>query len=111
MTELDPDRVREMFWLFSKVLPLGSEDENLNKKIFGVSVAGILPDLAITIGHEATKSLEMLDEYFEFVVDAIKYCRKESNDQPVVDFDPNKIMEHMKKELKEFDETAKPAQF
>jgi len=111
MVELDPNRVREMFWLFSKVLPLGSEDENVNKKIFGISVAGILPDLAQTIGHEATKNLEMLDEYFDFIIDAINYCRNETNDQPVVDYNQDKIIEHMKQELKEFEETAKPVKF
>jgi len=106
--ELDKDRVREMFWLFSQVLPLGEEDQEINKKIFGISVAGILPDLSKTIGHEATKHLELLDEYFQFLIEAIAYCRMESNKQPEVQCDSDQVLTDTKKAIEEFDKTAKP---
>jgi len=109
LTELDPKRVREMFWLFSKVLPMGKEDETTNKAIFGATVSQILPELAQTIGHSATKNLELLDEYFDFIKKGIAYCRNETNDLPEVQYDQEKIFEHMTKELDEFDKNAKPA--
>lgn len=104
---LDPSRVREMFWLFSKVLPLGQENEEVNKQIFGASVAQILPELAQTIGHQASKNLDLLDEYFDFISQAISYCRLETNEAPEVEYDQDKIKDLMKKQIEEFDKSAK----
>ncbi|MBA7492254.1 hypothetical protein ES702_02803 [subsurface metagenome] len=109
MTEevLDPDRVREMFWLFSKVLPMGETDEEINKQVFGATVSQLLPEIAQTIGHSATKNLELLNEYFDFIVHAISYCRNEIDSPPPVDCDPEMIMKYMKESQKEFDKIAK----
>jgi len=105
---LDADRVREMFWLFSKVLPMGKEDEATNKIMFGATVAQILPDLAQTIGLQAAKQLDLLDEYFDFIVAAVKYCRNESNDRPDVSYNQSEIDKDYLSTRLEFDKTAKP---
>jgi len=109
LTELNKNRVREMFWLFSQVLPLAKEDETTTRAVFGKSVAEILPEIAKTIGHTATNHLEMLDEYFDFVKQAIAYCRNETDAQPEVACEPARVMADTKQAIEDFDKNAKPA--
>lgn len=106
---LDPDRVREMFWLFSKVLPMTEDDKGTNKAIFGATATELLPEIAQTIGHSATKNLELLDEYFDFVVQAVKYCRNETDKQPDVSYNQLEIDKDYLQSRLEFDKNAKPA--
>jgi len=106
MSELDPNRVREMFWLFSKVLPLGNKDKSQASEIFGVSFTKLIPDLALTLGSQCSKYLEDFNGYCEFLIEAIAYMRNETNDQPNIDYDNEELMKHMKASLQEFDKNA-----
>jgi len=106
---LDSQKVKEMFWLFSKVLPL---DESKSKQqinsIFGKEFSNLIPDLALSIGDLGSKNLEILDLYLDFIVDAIQYMRNEKSDLPDMD-DPDYLVKlEMKKALEEFEKNAKP---
>ncbi len=106
---LDPDRVREMFWLFSKVLPMSEEDKPTNKAIFGATASELLPEIAQTVGLQASKNLELLDEYFDFIVDAVKYMRSETDNQPNVSYNQTEIQKDYLESRLDFDKNAKPA--
>jgi hypothetical protein len=105
--ELDPKRVQEMFWLFSKVLPLDDTGKAQASQIFGVEFTKLIPDLALTLGSECSKYLEEFNGYCEFLIEAISYMRLETNDQPNIDYDNEELKKHMTDSLKDFDKNAR----
>jgi len=105
--DLDPQRVREMFWLFSKVLPLDNTSKAQASEIFGVSFTKLIPELALTLGSECAKYLEDFNGYCEFIIQAIQYMRNETNTQPEIDFDNEELKKHMKASLEFFDKNAR----
>ena len=106
MSELDPQRVREMFWLFSKVLPLDNKDKAHASEIFGVKFTELIPDLALTLGSQCSKYLEDFNGYLEFIQQAIEYMRGQTNIQPEIDYDNEELKKHMIASLTEFDKNA-----
>jgi len=106
MSELDPKRVREMFWLFSKVLPLDNTGKDHASQIFGIEFTKLIPDLALTMGSQCAKYLEEFNGYCEFIIEAIEYMRNETNEQPNIDYDNEELKKHMIASLTEFDKNA-----
>ena len=106
MSELDPQRVREMFWLFSKVLPLDTKDKAHASEIFGVQFTKLIPDLALTLGSQCSKYLEDFNGYLEFIQQAIEYMRGQTKIQPEIDYDNEELKKHMIASLTEFDKNA-----
>lgn len=104
--DLDPQRVKEMFWLFSKVLPMGQDDKSKASQIFGVEFTKLIPDLALTLGSQCSKYLDDFNGYLEFIQQATAYMRNESNEQPVIDYNAEKLKEHMKNSLEDFEKNA-----
>jgi len=84
MTEIIPARVSEMFYLFSKVLPIYGEKAKTDK-IFGIEFLQLIPDLSLTVADLCKKDLELFDQYLTFFQEAIDYMRGVSNDYPDVD--------------------------
>jgi len=107
MTELIKSRVDEMFYLFSKVLPIYGEKAK-SDKIFGIEFLQLVPDLSLTISDLCKKDLEFFDMYLTFMQEAIDYMRGVSNDQPEVDQEIEQTGE-MKKAIENFEKNAKPA--
>jgi len=106
MSDLDPSRVKEMFWLFSKVLPIYGEKAKTDK-IFGVDFLELVPDLSLTIADLCKKDLDTFDLYLDFILEAIAYMRNETDDLPDVDRDPEQTGE-MEKAISNFEKNAKP---
>ncbi len=92
---LDNKRVREMWWLFARILPI---DEKAGE-LFGVKFAKILPETCVTIGNESANNLETFDMYLIFIEQAIKYMRKETNEQPQIDYNQDEISKQMRESL------------
>jgi len=105
---LDEKRVMDMFWLFSKVLPL---DKTQATEIMGVDFLKLIPDLALVMGKQASKYPDEFNGYLEFIKQATAYIRHETDEQPNIDQNQEEVFEQMKKSIKEFDETAKPIKF
>ncbi len=106
MTELIPARVDEMFYLFSKVLPIYG-DKAKTDKIFGIDFLQLIPDLSLTVSDLAKKDLEFFDQYLTFIQEAIDYMRGASNDYPDVDQEVSQTGE-MAKAIENFEKNAKP---
>ncbi len=107
MSELDPSRVKEMFWLFSKVLPIEKEQIKNCEKVFGTDLTKLIPDLSLTLASQCGKYLEDFNGYLEFIKQATAYMRNESNEQPDIDYDPEELKKHISDQVTEFDKTAK----
>ena len=106
---LDPQKVMQMFYLFSKVLPIyeNSQTQKLNS-IFGKEFTKLVPDLCLSIGDLGSKNLEILDLYFDFMQQAIDYCRGKREEFPEMDETQDQILPEMNKALEEFMKNAKP---
>lgn len=109
MTELIPARVDEMFYLFSKVLPIYG-DKAKTDKIFGIDFLQLIPDLCLTVSNLCKKDLEFFDMYLDFFQQSIDYMRGATNDPPDVDRDIEQTGE-MKKTIENFEKNAKPIKF
>jgi len=109
MTEtLDEKRIMDMFWLFSKVLPVDSTQAT---KIMGVDFLKLIPDLALVMGKQASKYPDEFNGYLEFIKQATEYIRHETDEQPNIDQNQDEVFKQMRKSIQEFDETAKPIKF
>jgi len=108
---LDPQRVQEMFWLFSKVLPIGDSDKSKASQLFGVEFTKLIPDLALTLGSQCSKNLDDFEGYCDFILEAVAYMKNETNEQPRIDMDNEKLKEHMRASLTEFRLNAKSTKF
>ncbi len=92
---LDDKRVREMWWLFARILPI---DEKAGE-LFGVKFAQLLPETCTTLGNECAKNLETFDMYLDFIVQSINYMRKETDDQPNIDYNQEEIQKQMRESI------------
>jgi len=109
LTELDPKRVSEMFWLFGHVLPIYESHHLKNcETAFGVKFTKMIPDLALSIGSMARNNLEFFDLYLDFILEAVKYMRCETNDQPTIDQNQEELSKVMKQSIEKFNQDAKP---
>jgi len=110
MSNLDPSRVKEMFWLFSHVLPIYNSTAQKNcEKLLGADFTKLIPELAITIGNIAKNNPEVFDLYLDFIIQATRYMRLETNDQPDIDSNQDELQKAMKKSIEEFNKNAKSA--
>jgi len=98
-----------MFWLFSKVLPIGDSDKSKASQLFGIEFTKLIPDLALTLGSQCSKNLDDFNGYCEFILEAVAYMRNETNDQPEIDYSNEKLKQHMRDSLTEFDRNAEPS--
>jgi len=106
--EIDPKRVMDMFWLFSKVLPI---DEKKATVIMGVDFMKLIPDLTLVVGKQASTHPEEFNGFLEFIQQATAYIRNETDEVPNVDQGELDILSKMKKDIQEFDDSAEPAKF
>jgi hypothetical protein len=106
LTELIKSRVDEIFYLFSKVLPIYG-DKAKSDKIFGIEFLQLVPDLCLTVSNLCKKDLEFFDMYLTFFQESIDYMRGVSNDLPDVDQQITQTGE-MKKTIENFERNAKP---
>lgn len=97
-----------MFWLFSKVLPI---ETNQATKIMGVDFLKLIPDLALVVGKQASKYPDEFNGFLEFVKQATEYIRGETDEQPNIDQNQEELMKIMLKDIQEFDKSAKPIKF
>lgn len=96
---LDNIRVLEMWWLFARVLPLDEADLKNAGELFGVNFAKLLPETCNTLGNECSKNLESFDMYLTFIIQAINYMRKETNEQPIIDHNQEEIQKQMRESI------------
>ncbi len=92
---LDDKRVKEMWWLFARILPI---DEKAGE-LFGVKFAQVLPETCVTLAHECGRNLETFDMYLIFIEQAIKYMRKETDEQPNIDYNQDELTKQMRESL------------
>ncbi len=102
---IDPTRVMDMFWLFSKVLPI---DTTQATKIMGVDFLKLIPDLALVVGKQASKYPDEFNGFLEFISQATKYIRGETDEQPNIDQDVVSMNLQMTKAIEDFNKNAKP---
>lgn len=105
---LSPKRIMDMFWLFSKVLPI---DTSQATKIMGVDFLKLIPDLALVVGKQASKYPDEFNGFLEFVKQATAYIRGETDEQPNIDQNQEELKKLMRNSIEEFDKTAKPIKF
>jgi len=105
---LDPKRIMDMFWLFSKVLPI---DTSQATKIMGVDFLKLIPDLALVVGKQASKYPDEFNGFLEFVKQATEYIRHETDEQPNIDQNELQVLSQMKESIEKFDKDAKPIRF
>ena len=105
---LDPKRIMDMFWLFSKVLPI---DTTQATKIMGVDFLKLIPDLALVVGKQASKYPDEFNGFLEFVKQATQYIRGETDEQPNIDQNEEELKKLMRNSIEEFDKNAKPIKF
>ncbi len=108
MNEIDPKRIMDMFWLFSKVLPI---DTTQATKIMGVDFLKLIPDLALVVGKQASKYPDEFNGFLEFIKQATQYIRGETDEQPNIDQNEEELKKLMNKSIEEFDKNAKPIKF
>jgi len=108
MEEIDPTRVMDMFWLFSKVLPIDLEKST---KIMGVDFLKLIPDLALVVGKQASKYPEEFNGYLEFIKQATAYIRNETDEQPNIDQNQDELNLLMNNAIEDFNKNAKPIKF
>jgi len=86
------------------------DDSNKLKasQLFGVDFLKLIPDLSLTLGSQCSIYLDEFNGYLDFIEQATAYMRNETNENPVIDYDNEKLKEHMRKSLGEFDKIAKP---
>jgi len=106
--EIDPKRVMDMFWLFSKVLPVDRKQASI---IMGVDFVKLIPDIALVMGKQASKFPDEFNGYLEFIKQATAYIRNETDEQPNIDQNQDEVFKQMRKSIEEFDKTAKPIKF
>lgn len=97
---LNNDRVRECFWLFGLVLPIGKDYQEKINQAFGHDIAKLIPDLCNTIGSLCMKDPDAFDGYLTFIQEAIEYMRENRNTLPAVDLPYEEYQEFMQKQLK-----------
>jgi len=103
--ELDPKRIRDMFWLFTKVIPF---QQNEASKIFGIDFVKLIPDLSLVLANQCIKNPDDFNGYLEFIKQATDYIRGDSDEIPNIG-ESNEILEKvMQQSIKEFQKNAKP---
>ena len=105
---IDPTRVMDMFWLFSRVLPL---DPKQATKIMGVDFLKLIPDLALVLGKQASKYPDDFNGFLEFIKQATAYIRNETDEYPNIDQNEIEMNLQMTKAIEDFNKNAKPAKF
>jgi hypothetical protein len=104
----DPKRIRDMFWLFTKVIPF---QQNKASKVFGIDFIKLIPDLSLVLANQCIKYPEDFNGYLEFIKQATAYLRGETDEYPNVGEVQEVLEKAMNKSIQEFNETAKPIKF
>lgn len=99
MEILNKDRVRECFWLFGLILPIGKEYQDKINAAFGADISKLIPDITNTIGNLCMQDPEAFDGYLTFIQEAIEYMREERDNLPQVEMPYEQYQEFMQTQL------------
>lgn len=93
-------RVDEMWWLFGFVLPVeGVDNKEMIKNTLGHGLEQIIPEVMPVLAQYCEKDLEKFEMYLDFISQAIKYMKGETDSHPEVDVDRSEYEKFMQIQL------------
>lgn len=92
---IDDRRLREMFWLFGRVLPIDESHSAAITAMFGSDGKELIAGVMQMIAEWCRANPEVAEGYFDFIKEAIDYAEKKTDEMPQVDGEGDRLKQLM----------------